>query len=75
MPYYIVNKNAQQNTGDHEVHVTPRRDCSSPRYPAPQNQEALGFHSTCYWAVLEAKRRGYTMANGCYYCSNACHTG
>ena len=48
MPYYIVNKNAQPNTRDHEVHLTPRTNCSSPRYPAPQNRESLGFHSTCH---------------------------
>ena len=58
MPNYIVNKNAQYDTGDHEVHVTPRSSYSSPRYPELHNQEALGIYSTCYGAVLEAKRRG-----------------
>ena len=74
MPNYIVNKNAQYDTRDHEVHVTPRSSCSSPRYPEPQNQETLGYYSTCNGAVREAKSRGY-KANGCYYCSNPCHTG
>ncbi len=72
MPNYIVNRNAQAN-GDNEVHVTPRSSCYSPRYPAPENQESLGSHASCHGAVQEAKRRGY-KADGCYYCSPACHT-
>ena len=75
MPNYIVNKNAQYDTGDHEVHVTPRSACSSPRYPQVENQESLGFHATCHGAVQQAKQRGYRTANGCYYCANQCHTG
>lgn len=74
MPNFIVNRNAQFDTGDHEVHLTPRSSCSSPRYPAPENQEALGSHTTCHGAVQEAKRRGYVKANGCAYCSPSCHT-
>ena len=73
MPNYIVNRNAQAN-GDNEVHVTPRSACSSPLYPAPENQEALGFHASCHGAVAVAKARGYRRANGCYYCSLPCHT-
>lgn len=75
MPTYIVNTNPQPGSRDHEVHVTPRVDCSSPRYPNPENQESLGYFSSCHGAVEEAKRRGYRTANGCYYCANACHTG
>ena len=75
MPNYIVNKNAQYDTGDHEVHVTPKSACSSPRYPEPENQVPLGSYVTCDGAVQEAKSRGYETANGCYYCANACHTG
>jgi hypothetical protein len=74
MPNYIVNRNAQPN-GDHEVHLTPRSECTSPDYPAPHNQEGLGSHSSCHSAVAEAKQRGYQTANGCYYCSRPCHTG
>jgi hypothetical protein len=33
MPNYIVNRNAQFDSGDHEVHVTPGSACKSPRYP------------------------------------------
>jgi hypothetical protein len=74
MPYYIVNSNAQFGSGDHEVHQSPRQLCSSPAYPAPHNQVNLGYHDGCYSAVQAAKRLGYATANGCYYCSAACHT-
>ena len=70
---YIVNKNAQSNR-DYEVHVTPRLSCTSPRYPEVQNQVALGYHITCHGAVAKAKSLGYIAANGCFYCSNPCHT-
>jgi hypothetical protein len=73
MPNYIVNTNAQSN-GDHEVHLSPQSQCSSPRYPLPQNQRASGFHGSCHGAVQEAKRIRYATANGCYYCSQPCHT-
>ena len=74
MPSYIVNSNPQAN-GDNEVHTTPRSSCTSPHYPAVHNQVPLGLHADCHGAVREAKRRGYQTANGCYYCSKACHTG
>ncbi len=70
---YIVNKNAQAN-GDHEVHKWPESLCSSPRYPLSENQLHLGEYVGCTGAVQEAKRRGYQTADGCYYCSSACHT-
>lgn len=62
---YWVNNNAQPN-GDHEVH---KEGCSY----MPRTGIDLGLHSTCQSAVLEAKRH-YTQSNGCYWCSNACHT-
>lgn len=74
MPDYIVNKNAQYDSGDHEVHVADRSACTSPRYPEPQNREPLGSFLSCVGAVQEAKRRGYRTANGCYYCAKPCHT-
>lgn len=67
MPDYFVNKNAQNN-GDHEVH---KEGCS--HLPLPSNRLYLGVFSTCYPAVLEAKNY-YPSADGCYYCSTACHT-
>ena len=67
MAKYYVNKNAQAN-GDHEVHTT---GCSF--IPIVENRIYLGEFTNCRGAVLEAKKH-YTQVNGCYYCSNACHT-
>ena len=67
MALYYVNRNAQRN-GDHEVHTT---GCLY--MPAPENKIYLGNFNHCRDAVREA-RKHYTQVNGCYYCSNACHT-
>jgi len=67
MARYYVNKNAQAN-GDHEVH---REGCSY--LPLETNRIYLGQFDSCSGAVREA-RNHYTQVNGCYYCSNACHT-
>lgn len=67
MAKYYVNKNAQPN-GDHEVH---KEGCSY--LPSPLNREFLGDYSNCSDAVARAKIN-YSQANGCYYCSSACHT-
>lgn len=68
MARYYVNDRAQAN-GDHEVH---HQSCSF--LPAAENRTYLGDHDSCYTAVAAA-RRFYTQVNGCYYCSNPCHTG
>ena len=67
MPKYYVNKNAQAN-GDHEVH---EQSCSF--LPKPENRIYLGVFNNCKEAVKRAKMY-YTQVNGCYYCSNDCHT-
>ena len=67
MAKYYVNTNAQSN-GDHEVH---KEGCSY--MPNASNAKYLGDFSTCQEAVREAKKT-YSKSNGCYYCSNACHT-
>ena len=67
MANYYVNTNAQAN-GDHEVH---RQGCYW--LGLATNPEYLGAYYSCGPAVIEARRRGYN-ANGCYHCSNACHT-
>ena len=67
MTRYYVNKNAQSN-GDHEVHTS---SCSY--LPAPENRQYLGEFASCRGALQEA-RRYYSQVDGCYYCSNACHT-
>lgn len=65
MAKYSVNKDAQAN-GDHEVH---KEGCSY----FPKNTTYLGDFTNCQDAVKEAKKL-YTQTNGCYYCSNPCHT-
>ncbi len=67
MPRYYVNRNTQSN-GDHEVHQT---GCSW--LPKPENRIFLGVFDNCKGAVREAKKY-YSQVNGCYYCSNECHT-
>ena len=67
MSRYYVNKNAQTN-GDHEVHTT---GCAW--LPHVDNRIYLGDFVSCRPAVTEA-RKYYSQSNGCYYCSNACHT-
>jgi hypothetical protein len=67
MAHYYVNRNAQAN-GDHEVHV---QGCS--HMPASQNCLYLGDYSSCRPAVAKANET-YPRSNGCYYCSNPCHT-
>ncbi|WP_153639530.1 hypothetical protein [Prolixibacter sp. NT017] len=67
MDSYYVNKNAQAN-GDHEVH---KYGCSY--LPEAANRQYLGKFSNCHDAVKETKKT-YPQSNGCYYCSNACHT-
>lgn len=67
MALYYVNKNAQWN-GDHEVHEL---GCSF--MPYDENRKYLGNFFNCRDAVREAKKH-YSQVNGCYYCSNDCHT-
>lgn len=67
MARYYVNTNAQAN-GDHEIH---RSECLY--MPEPANRKYLGDFSNCHDAVREAKKT-YPTADGCYYCSPACHT-
>lgn len=67
MASYYVNKKAQSN-GDHEVHK------SSCQYlPNLDNRKYLGEFNNCKDAVIEAKKT-YNQSNGCYTCSNECHT-
>ncbi len=64
---YYVNKNAQSN-GDHEVH---EKTCSY--LPEAENRIYLGNFTSCHKAVVEAKKH-FMQSDGCYFCSNACHT-
>lgn len=67
MAAYHVNKNAQP-TGEHEVH---KNGCS--HEPEPGNQLHLGDFPNCHDAVKEAKKH-YDDVDGCFYCSEECHT-
>ena len=67
MANYYVNMNAQDN-GDHEVH---KSGCI--RMPENENRLLLGDFVSCHGAVREAKKY-YATADGCYHCSNECHT-
>lgn len=67
MALYYVNKNAQDN-GDHEVHVS---GCE--HMPEPENQLPLGDFASCGPAVEKAKKT-YPQSNGCFFCSESCHT-
>lgn len=66
--HYYVNKNAQAN-GDYEVHS---EECAW--IPSVSNRDYLGYFNDCASAVEQAKAKGYLKANGCYWCSNKCHT-
>ncbi|KAB2967374.1 MAG: hypothetical protein F9K15_13405 [Zoogloea sp.] len=68
MSAYYVNKNAQPNSKDHEVH---KEGCTW--MPESQNRIYLGDFSNCRDAVKKAKQF-FSDTNGCYYCSNECHT-
>ena len=65
--HYCVNRRSQTN-GDHEVHTYT---CTY--LPAEENRHYLGVHESCVTAV-SAARQSYPTANGCYFCSNYCHT-
>jgi len=67
MKNYYVNKIKQSN-GDHEVHES---SCSF--LPSVENREYLGLFSDCKEAVKKAKEK-YPKSNGCYFCSDSCHT-
>lgn len=67
MKKYYANKTVQSD-GHHEVH---NENCSF--LPSIENRKYLGTFSSCVEAVKEAKK-DYPKSNGCYYCSNACHT-
>lgn len=67
MPHYCVNKNAQ-STGEHEVH---KEGCD--QMPDPENRQSLGDCANCSAAVEKAKQY-FDNVDGCFYCSNECHT-
>lgn len=64
---YYVNRNAQ-STGEHEVH---QEGCSF--LPSVSNRIDLGYFYSCKEAIKKA-REYYSNVDGCYFCSNECHT-
>ena len=68
MAKYYVNNNAQSN-GDHEVH---KSGCV--HMPEERNRQYLGDFVSCHNAVKEAKKKYHSQSDGCFYCSNECHT-
>ena len=69
MPYYYVNANAQDSPrNEHEVHTT-----GCPHPPLEKNRVSLGSHADCRDALADARRRGYSPVDGCYYCVPECH--
>ena len=67
---YYVNKTAQKDSGDYEVH---KEGCYW--LSLAKDTEYLGDFENCYGAVIEAKNRGYKTANGYVHCAELCHTG
>ena len=65
MANYYVNNNAQM-TGEHEVHTS---GCTF----MPNDKKYLGDFASCWGAIVEAKKH-YSNVDGCYWCSNTCHT-
>ena len=61
---YYVNQYTDDH-GDHEVH---KDGC----FKMPANKLHLGAFSSCKPAVEKAKKI-YPSADGCYWCSRACH--
>ena len=67
MAIYNINRIAQAN-GDHEAH---KSRCL--HMPIEKNRLLLGDFYTCFDAVRAASKI-YSNTNGCYYCSERCHT-
>lgn len=69
MKSYYVNQNAQDSArNEHEVHTD-----GCPHPPLQPNRVALGRFGSCREALAEARRRGYSPADGCAYCVPECH--
>ena len=64
--HYYVNTNPEKGQ-NHEVHAD---GCN--KMPLSKNRSYLGYFSNCSQAVEEAKKT-YSDADGCFWCSRACH--
>ena len=70
MAEYIVDKNAQEGSDEHQVHDLSL-DCH--HVPAPENQLSLGDFPSSHKALKKAKKT-YPNSNGCYFCCWQCRT-
>ena len=69
--FYVMNCNAQSDSGDHEVHHV---GCSW--FDKIERKLLLGSFESCHEALAAAKRRFKgKKIDGCKYCSPECHTG
>lgn len=68
--HYYFNKNVD-NRGYHEVHI---ESCSF--IPSVLNREYIGYEDNCKKAIERVKlKTGKYNFDGCFYCSEDCHTG
>ncbi len=65
--YYV-----DRRPDDDGAHLVHREICT--HMPLLPHRELLGEFPSCAPAVALAKQT-YPGANGCYYCSQACHAG
>jgi len=67
--YYFHN--TVDDKGNHEVHT---KSCSY--LPALSNRTFIGYEHSCSDAIKRAKQEHpYKSFDGCFFCSNSCHTG
>lgn len=65
MYFYL---NLTEHDGDNELHAE-----SCPWLKQVVNKKFLGYFTNCQEAIKEAKKLGYTKADGCIHCCLACH--
>lgn len=68
MPIYYINN--RKNDGNNEVHTS---DCH--RLKLAVDTTRLGWFTDAKDAVRYAKAKGWSDADGCYYCSSEAHHG
>ena len=64
MKHYYINLNPQ-STGEHEIHAD-----KCVYFKLINSKEYLGYFKDARYAQLTARLKGFTIADGCHYCSN-----
>jgi len=75
MAKYILNKRMQGSKSGKNFEVHNEETCG--HLPDPVNRLDLGMHPDCHSAKAHAKSKYPKNAkdiDGCFYCSNPCHT-